>query len=236
GLEDFMGAVKGEVWLTETGGIVGLRTRDGQVSLPRDELRARASVAYAFELARAFSNRVERMYLYQWQTDPDGRFDAGLVRADGSARPALAVIRAQLAALGGASAPVVAAAQTAVPGRVTITASRAGATRVRCTTGKRCVGRLWIEDARLDTVTLVNGRVPGDVLRPMWRSFALAHGKAARLRFTVPRSVLVRAWARRQLGLRLMLASPGDPLAAGARYRADAWRPKALSRRPRRAR
>ena len=235
GLEDFIRAVKGEVWLTETGGIVGLRTRDDQVSLPHDELRARASVAYAFELARAYSNRVGRMYLYQWQTDPDGRFDAGLVRADGSPRPALGVVRAQLAALGDgpAASP---AAPTAEPGRVTIAPSGAGAVRVRCATGRRCVGRLWIEDARLDTVTLVNGRLPGDVLRPRWHSFALDRGQVARLRFAVPRSVLVHAWERRQIGLRLMLASPEDPLAASARYRVDAWRPKSLNPRPRRAR
>jgi len=93
------------VWLTETGGIVELRTRDGQVSLPRDELRARASVSFAFEEAHAFASRVGRMYLYlyQWQADADGRFDAGLIRPDGSSRQALEVVRTQLAAMGGAS-------------------------------------------------------------------------------------------------------------------------------------
>ena len=34
GLRDYLNAVTGQVWLTETGGIVELRTRDGQVSLP----------------------------------------------------------------------------------------------------------------------------------------------------------------------------------------------------------
>ena len=42
GLRDYLGAVPGQVWLTETGGIVELRTRDGRVSLPpRRAARAR---------------------------------------------------------------------------------------------------------------------------------------------------------------------------------------------------
>jgi hypothetical protein len=47
----------------------------------------------------------------------------------------------------------------------------------------------------------------------------------SRVRFAVPRSVLVRAWGRRQLRLRLMVASPDEPFALRARWRADAWRP-----------
>ena len=43
------------------------------------------------------------MYLYQWQADAEGRFDAGLIRPDGSSRPALDVVRTQLAAMAGPS-------------------------------------------------------------------------------------------------------------------------------------
>jgi hypothetical protein len=235
GLRDFLNAVPGQVWLTETGGIVELRTRDGQVSLPRDELRARASVSFAFEEARAFASRVGRMYLYQWQADAQGRFDAGLIRPDGSSRPALDVVRAQLAAMAGADRPAGATSSTtappgpphAVPGPVTVRASGAADVRLRCPTGgtPRCTGRLWIEDAGLATVTLVNGRVPGSVLRPVARPFAVAARHGSRVRFTVPRSVLVHAWSRRQLRLRLMVASPDEPFALRARWRADAWRP-----------
>jgi hypothetical protein len=233
GLQDFMRVVDGEIWLTETGGIVGLRTRDGQVSQPRDELRARASVSFGFEEARAFSGRVARMYLYQWQANAHDRFDAGLVRADGSARPALDVVRAQLAA---ARAAPPTGTTSAVPGSTTIAASGAGAVHVRCAGRARCVGRLWIEDARLATVTLVNGRLPGYVLRSLSRAYSVAPGQAVWLRFAVPRPVLVPAWARRQLSVRVIVASPTEPFALRARYRVDAWRPTAVSPRRRTAR
>jgi hypothetical protein len=235
GLRDYLNAVTGQVWLTETGGIVELRTRDGQVSLPRDELRARASVSFAFEEAHAFASRVGRMYLYQWRADAEGRFDAGLIRPDGSSRPALDVVRTQLAAVSGpgrtpgasASATGVPAPPRAVPGPVTARATGAADVRLRCPAGVsvRCSGRVWIEDAALATVTLVNGRVPAYVLRPMGRPFRVAAGHGSRVRFAVPRSVLVRAWSRRQLRLRLMVASPDEPFALRARWRADAWRP-----------
>jgi hypothetical protein len=235
GLEDMIGAVPGEVWLTETGGIVSLRTRDGAVSLPADELRARASVSFAFEEARAFSSRVGRMYLYQWLSDGRDRFDAGLVRADGSARPALDVVRTQVAALAaaGGAASAAAAAQGAVPGALTIRASGAGTLRLRCPARVRCAGAVWIEDARLSTVTLVNGRLPGWVLSPRRRALAPARGDVVRVRFRVPRSVLVRAWPHRRLSLRLKFASPAAPFALGSTYVADAWRPVAVTHRPR---
>src|SRR6185295_8943638 len=241
-----LSAVPGQVWLTETGGIVELRTRDDQVSLPRDELRARASVSFAFEEAHAFASRVGRMYLYQWQADADGRFDAGLIRPDGSSRPAFEVVRTQLAAMGGASPPAGAAGATttptgpphAVPGPVTVRASGAADVHLRCPSGAtpRCSGRLWIADAALATVTLVNGRLPGYVLRPVGRPFVATARHGARVHFKVPRSVLVPAWGHRQLRLRLMVASPDEPFALRARWRADAWRPATRVSPRRRAR
>jgi hypothetical protein len=175
------------------------------------------------------------MYLYQWRSESDGPFDAGLTRADGSSRPALDVVRTQLAAMAGAGRTPGASASVsgapgpprAIPGPVTVRASGAADARLRCPAGApgRCVGRLWIEDAALAAVTLVNGRVPAYVLRPVGRPFQLAGRHSARVRFAVPRSVLARAWGRRQLRLRLMVASPDEPLALSGRYRADAWRP-----------
>jgi hypothetical protein len=175
------------------------------------------------------------MYLYQWQADAQGRFDAGLIRPDGSSRPALDVVRTQLAAAAGpgpapgasTSATGVPGPPRAVPGPVTVRASGAADVRLRCPAGAsaRCSGRIWIQDTALATVTLVNGRVPAYVLRPIGRPFRVAAWHAARVRFAVPRSVLVRAWSRRQLRLRLMVASPEEPFALRARWRADAWRP-----------
>ena len=110
---------------------------------------------------------------------------------------------------------------------MTVRASGAADVLVRCPAGAsvRCSGRIWLQDAALTTVTLVNGMVPAYVLRPIGRPFRVAARHAARVRFAVPRSVLVRAWGRRQLRLRLMVASRDEPFALRARWRADAWRP-----------
>ena len=91
GLKALLGAVEGDVWLTETGGIVKFG-RD----FPRDERRAARAVRHAIELARD-NERVSRIYLYNWTgADPGARFDAGLVSAGLDERPALAALRAEL--------------------------------------------------------------------------------------------------------------------------------------------
>jgi hypothetical protein len=87
-------AVKGELWLTETGGIVRFssRYRGGK----RGEARAARAVKRTFAIARS-SSRVKRVYLYHWDADP--RFvtwDSAFVAANGRARPALDVLRKEL--------------------------------------------------------------------------------------------------------------------------------------------
>ena len=91
GLRDMLAAVKGELWLTETGGIV----KFGR-NFPRDEQRAARAVRYSIKLARD-NERVTRIYLYNWTgAEPGARFDSGLVGHDGEERPALGVLRAAL--------------------------------------------------------------------------------------------------------------------------------------------
>lgn len=91
-----MRLLDGEVWLTETGGIVEFTTTAGRPAFPPDPERAAGAVRHAFVLARRFA-RIRRIYLYQWQkTNPQDRFDSGLVAPDGSERPALQVLRDQL--------------------------------------------------------------------------------------------------------------------------------------------
>jgi hypothetical protein len=79
--------VAGDIWITETGGIVRL-TSGGQDLLPFDVQRAAASVDKAFALAAA-SPRITRMYFYNWRAAPWEAFDAGLTDAAGGGRPAL---------------------------------------------------------------------------------------------------------------------------------------------------
>ena len=87
--------VPGEVWLTETGGIVKFQ------SFGYSESRAAHRTRYMFKLAdrytkrrRGMRSRITRVYLYQWTGAPRGtRFDAGLTNPDGSVRKAYATFR-----------------------------------------------------------------------------------------------------------------------------------------------
>jgi hypothetical protein len=90
----FLRMVRGKVWLTETGGIVAFRDASGKVRLRHNERRAASATRRMFSLARKYRKRIARLYVYQWSIDFSGnRFDAGLVRADGSPRPAYYVVR-----------------------------------------------------------------------------------------------------------------------------------------------
>ena len=88
--------VPGEVWLTETGGIVQLLP-----SFKRSPSRAAARTKGMFRLAdtydtrrRGMRSKITRLYVYAWFGEtPTARFDAGLTNADGSPRKALAVFR-----------------------------------------------------------------------------------------------------------------------------------------------
>jgi hypothetical protein len=86
--------VRGELWLTETGGIVRFsnRFRGGK----RAEARAARAVRRTFAVAKS-SPRIKRVYLYHW--DADRRFqtwDSAFVAANGRARPALNELRREV--------------------------------------------------------------------------------------------------------------------------------------------
>jgi hypothetical protein len=85
-------AVKGEVWLTETGGLVRFSK-----SFPYNEARAAKALKYMFKLA-ASNKRIKRLYIYQWTGAKKGEiFDAGLVSPDGkTVRKGYAVVRKKL--------------------------------------------------------------------------------------------------------------------------------------------
>jgi Glycosyl hydrolase catalytic core len=99
GLESFLRAVTGQVWLTETGGIVQLRNASGRVTHGYDEQRAANGIRHAFALARAHAARVRRVYIYNWQDDPAGYFTSGLLDASGRPRPGFFVFADELARL-----------------------------------------------------------------------------------------------------------------------------------------
>jgi hypothetical protein len=91
GLKALLKAVQGDVWLTETGGLVEFGR-----SFPRSEKRAARAVDFALDLA-ADTPRVARVYLYNWTgAAPGTRFDAGLVGPDGKPRAAYDVLKKAL--------------------------------------------------------------------------------------------------------------------------------------------
>ena len=97
GTKRLLKAVKGEVWLTETGGIVKFVLPNGHTLFPQSERRANSATKRMFALAKRYRKRIKRLYIYHWkQSSSDNRFDAGLIRRDGSARPAYSTVRAQL--------------------------------------------------------------------------------------------------------------------------------------------
>jgi putative glycosyl hydrolase len=81
----------GEVWLTETGGIL----KFGR-AFPRSTSRQVRATKYMFKMVsrydsrlRGMRSRITRLYNYQWTGAPRGaRFDAGLVNPNGTQRPA----------------------------------------------------------------------------------------------------------------------------------------------------
>jgi hypothetical protein len=93
GVRNVLSVTRGQLWLTETGGIV----KFGK-DFPRSTRRAASRTKYMFKLARKFK-RIKRIYNYRWFGEPDERFDAGLVNPDGSARPGYTQFRKSIKGL-----------------------------------------------------------------------------------------------------------------------------------------
>ncbi len=87
-----------DFWFTETGGLASFRG-----SFPFDEARQAARLRNMFTYANRYrTSGVTRVYEYNWTGLETGgcgsacRFDAGLIRPDGSPRPAYDVFRARI--------------------------------------------------------------------------------------------------------------------------------------------
>jgi hypothetical protein len=95
GTKAFLKAVPGQVWLTETGGIV--KFGSGFPGGAAGEARAARALDFMFRLARS-NSRIKRLYIFQWTgAGPNVRFDAGLTDADGQTpRPGYFVVQKHL--------------------------------------------------------------------------------------------------------------------------------------------
>ena len=79
---------KGQIWLTETGGIV----KFGR-SFPFSTSRAAKALGCMFTIAKS-SSRIKRLYIYNFSpAQPESEFDAGLINTDGSKRPGWNVVK-----------------------------------------------------------------------------------------------------------------------------------------------
>jgi hypothetical protein len=89
-------SVPGELWLTETGGLVKLLP-----SFKRSLSRAKARTTGMFKLVNRYDtkragnrSKITRLFVYSFYgTAPSSRFDSGLVNPDGSPRPAFSVFK-----------------------------------------------------------------------------------------------------------------------------------------------
>jgi hypothetical protein len=86
GTKRLLRAVRGEVWMTETGGLYYFKLGGHYVFKPSAK-RQNKGVKRMFKLAKRYRKRIKRLYIYEFQA-PLGKsqFDAGLVAANGSTK------------------------------------------------------------------------------------------------------------------------------------------------------
>jgi hypothetical protein len=82
-------AKRGQVWVTETGGIYSFTTQTGKSVFKPNASRQAKATTFAYTIAKKFRRRISRLYYYQWRkNNPTDFFDAGIVDFNGNLRPA----------------------------------------------------------------------------------------------------------------------------------------------------
>jgi Glycosyl hydrolase catalytic core len=94
GTQRLLKAFKGEVWITEAGGVVYRRKFKSKVAdFPENATHAGKVIRYTLDLATKLSSRVQRVYLYHWNVDrPQPTWDSGLIDWAGVARPGFSAL------------------------------------------------------------------------------------------------------------------------------------------------
>jgi hypothetical protein len=93
GTRRMLKAVKGQVWFTETGGIVR-RTNRHKVTFPESAKHAATATSFLFRKLVPLSRRVTRVYIYHWNADATPTtWDSALIGPTGRVRPAYKVVQ-----------------------------------------------------------------------------------------------------------------------------------------------
>jgi hypothetical protein len=97
GTREILRITRGQLWFSETGGIVN-RYVDGRRVSRYNQKNAVRAIRNVFGLARIDRKRITRIYLYQWMAPKQRRprWDSGLVGRRGETRPSLRTFRALL--------------------------------------------------------------------------------------------------------------------------------------------
>lgn len=101
-LKKLLRRVKGEVWLTEVGGLVKRRIKKKYTvkAIPESESHARRVTTYLFDELLPVSRRIKRVYVYHWNTaTPTDSWDSALIGPNDRARPAYWVLFRAMRAL-----------------------------------------------------------------------------------------------------------------------------------------
>lgn len=84
-------AVRGEIWLTEVGGIVA-RRNGSDIRIPEGREHAARATRFIFARLAALSPRISRVYIYHWSSSTRrDSWDSAFIASDGTRRPALRV-------------------------------------------------------------------------------------------------------------------------------------------------
>jgi hypothetical protein len=87
-------AVRGQVWLTETGGILRLKPHPDSKGKGRRHTQSHQATAVrrVYKLARS-NRRIARVYFYEWKARPKNRWDSALIDHRGKRRPAYRAVK-----------------------------------------------------------------------------------------------------------------------------------------------
>jgi polysaccharide biosynthesis protein PslG len=98
GVRRLMRVTKGQIWMTETGGVVKMRAFEGKKVISRNygTKKAAAATKYVLNLAK-INRRITRIYLYHWRAPkPYSGWDSALMDARLRPRPAYRTLKAWL--------------------------------------------------------------------------------------------------------------------------------------------